>query len=219
VDCQACLGLGSESMKAYYYLAQAQIALHDFDEALKNALKAHEICVSAGDKSLSAITALVLRCKKERWDVMEKRRIRENQSLEDEMLELMEKERENNLETAQGEIDKKEIDIEWKNKMDELKRIFEKARAADSKRREVPDWVVDDISFGIMVDPVIVSAESPPPLVGLFFFSLFFFFLLFLLYQPVLIQYFLPSFSRPRQASPMSGRLLWSTFVVTPAIL
>src|SRR5688500_16421760 len=83
-DCQACLGLTPDNMKAHYYLSQAQLSLRDYDAALDNAKRAHELCVASGDKSLAAITAQVLRCKKERWDWMEKRRIREGQALENE---------------------------------------------------------------------------------------------------------------------------------------
>jgi STIP1 family protein 1 len=41
--------------------------------------------------------------------------------------------------------------------MEALRGVFEAARPKEEKRREVPDWAVDDISFCVMVDPVIVS--------------------------------------------------------------
>jgi STIP1 family protein 1 len=47
-----------------------------------------------------------------------------------------------------------------------LRDVFERARAESDKRREVPEWAIDDISFGIMVDPVVVrlshSQQSLP---------------------------------------------------------
>ena len=34
-------------------------------------------------------------------------------------------------------------------------------RAAEERRRKVPEWAIDEISFGVMVDPVIVSSAVP----------------------------------------------------------
>jgi len=38
--------------------------------------------------------------------------------------------------------------------------VFERARPKAERRRQVPDWAIDDISFCVMVDPVIVSVSS-----------------------------------------------------------
>ncbi|KAK2024943.1 U-box domain-containing protein [Colletotrichum zoysiae] len=156
-DCESCLGLTPDNLKAHYYLSQAQLALKDYDSALTNAQKAHQLCVQIGDKSLAAITAQVLRAKKERWDWMEKTRTREARHLENEVVELMEKEREQAVANAVDDGEKREIEAEWEQKIAILRDTFEKSRSAEEKRREVPEWAIDDISFGVMVDPVIVS--------------------------------------------------------------
>ncbi|PKS09313.1 hypothetical protein jhhlp_003927 [Lomentospora prolificans] len=156
-DCQRCLELKPENMKAFYYLSQAQLAMKDYDAALENGLKAHEICARTSDKSLSAVTNLILNCKKERWEALERRRIRQGTELENEMLGLLEREREKALSEAVDDFERRDIAAEWDEKITELKRTFEAARAADSKRRAVPDWAIDDITFGIMVDPVITK--------------------------------------------------------------
>lgn len=161
-DCQDALALNPESMKASYYLSQALLPLRDFDGAVTAALHAHAKCVETGDRSLAAVTAQVLRCKKERWEHKEKVRIRESQYLEQETLEMMSGARDRALEAAQGEAERDELVAEWENKLAELKSVFEKSRTKDQQRREVPDWVIDDISFGIMVDPVIVSVSHAP---------------------------------------------------------
>src|SRR5690348_5723375 len=88
-DCAECLQRTPDSMKAHYSLSQAHLALHAYDDALRHALEAHRLCVKAGDKSLGTITTHVLKCKKERWDEMEKRRARETGALEGEVLELL----------------------------------------------------------------------------------------------------------------------------------
>lgn len=157
-DCEACVQLAPNNMKARYYLAQAQIALRDYDAAVKSALHAHKLCVETGDRSLAAVTDLVLRCKKERWDDLEKRRVRESRDLEREILELLAKDKEAILaETDDDAMVRQEIEEESDAKIQRMKEIFERARADGEKKREVPDWAIDDISFGFMVDPVVVG--------------------------------------------------------------
>lgn len=162
-DCNACLSLtnNENNMKANYYLSQAHLPLKNYDEALQHALKAHEICVQTNDKSLTAVTSQVLRCKKERWEDLERKRKRETSDLEAEILDLMERERDSTLSDpsyASDEASQNEIRAEWEHKADLMRRIFDKARSAEERRRKVPDWAIDDISFNIMVDPVITKS-------------------------------------------------------------
>ena len=51
-------------MKAYYYLAQAQLALHHPNEALSSALTAYDVCLKTNNASASNIAALILQAKK-----------------------------------------------------------------------------------------------------------------------------------------------------------
>ncbi|KAL7627253.1 hypothetical protein AAE478_001442 [Parahypoxylon ruwenzoriense] len=156
-DCEECIKLTGGTMKAYFILSQCQLAMHDYDAALENALQAHRLCVETSDKSLGPVTNQVLRCKKERWDELEKRRIREGQELESEVIALMQRERQDMVNSCANDLDSKQVADEWDQKIALLRATFEKSRAASEKRREVPDWVIDDISFGIMVDPVITN--------------------------------------------------------------
>ena len=148
-------------MKAHYYLAQAQLALRDFDGALESALRAHAICAESNDRSLANVTAVVLRCKKERWEERERTRLRETKDLEREVIELLGRDRDAMLAETDDGMEKQEIEEETAAKIERMKEIFEKARDGSEKKREVPDWAIDDISFGIMVDPVIVSPLYP----------------------------------------------------------
>lgn len=156
-DCRTCLGLAPQNMKAHYYLSQAQLSIGDFDSALTNALAAHKICATTNDKSLGAITNIVLRCKKDRWEDREKKRLRQERELEEEMLEMLVRDRNDMLKMESDEIERSIIGQEADEKMKTLRNVFENAREQSLKRREVPDWAVDDISFAIMVDPVVVS--------------------------------------------------------------
>lgn len=156
-DCQTCLGLAPQNMKAHYYLSQAQLSIGDFDSALTNALAAHKICATTNDKSLGAITNIVLRCKKDRWEDREKKRLRQERELEEEMLEMLARDRDVMLKVESDETERSIIEEEANEKMKALRNVFENAREQNLKRREVPDWAIDDISFAIMVDPVVVS--------------------------------------------------------------
>ncbi|KAI0006252.1 U-box-domain-containing protein [Xylariaceae sp. FL0662B] len=154
-DCQSCLKLTSDNMKAHFVLSQCQLAIDDIDAALESALRAHRLCVETHDKSLGPVTTQVLRCKKERWDARERRRARGGQELEAEVVALMERERDDMVNSCDNDLDRNQVREEWDGKIALLRDTFERSRAASDKRREVPDWAIDDISFGIMVDPVV----------------------------------------------------------------
>ncbi|KAH6895654.1 hypothetical protein B0T10DRAFT_587139 [Thelonectria olida] len=156
-DCDACLLLAPDNMKAHYYLAQAQLSLRDFDGGLASALRAHAICAATNDKSLAAVTALVLKAKKDRWDDRERKRLRETKELERDVLDLLKAQREADVADAMDDAEKREIEDECDAKAARMKEIFERARSDGEKRREVPEWAIDDISFGIMIDPVITK--------------------------------------------------------------
>ncbi|KAK7927471.1 hypothetical protein PG985_004469 [Apiospora marii] len=171
-DCQACLKLNGESMKAHYYLAQAYLELSAYDDAVAHADRAREICAVTNDKSLAQVTTLVLRCKKDRWDDAEKKRKREYKELEEDVLAIMRREKADALETMTSpdnaaadasatDGDRRQVAEEWDAKMEQLTKVFEAARTNKEKRREVPEWAIDDITFGFMVDPVMtVSGQS-----------------------------------------------------------
>ena len=142
-------------MKAYYYLSQAQAALSETASALYNAKEAHRICVADGVKgqaSLGPITDLVLRCKKADWERREKERLRGTSGLLGELEALLARERDRDG----GEEEKRE----WEEKIALLRTTFELARVngeEERKRKVPPDWLIDGISFDVMVDPVVVS--------------------------------------------------------------
>ncbi|KAI0132897.1 U-box domain-containing protein [Xylariales sp. AK1849] len=156
-DCQTCLKLNNESMKANFYLSKAHLQLHNHEDALFTAIRAHTLCVVQNDKSLAEVTTLVLQCKKDKWEDMERKRKREGHHLESEMLTLLERERDEQTSMYDSDDLRQEVQKEWDWKITLLQRTFETARKNEEKKREVPDWAIDDISFGIMVDPVITK--------------------------------------------------------------
>ena len=158
-DCQACLELSPTNMKAQYYLAQAYLALSDAGSALAHALKAHALCVATNDKSLAAVTAVVLRAKKERWDARERARRRETDDLRRLLEDLLKRRRDEDVADAGDDaMEREAIEEEAIAQAQRMRDVFERANAhSEDHTKHVPEWVVDDISFGIMVDPVIVS--------------------------------------------------------------
>lgn len=78
--------------------------------------------------------------------------------------ELLKKGRMNNGNINISEQEE-EIRHEAKERVRTLEDVFGKAEAVRCARREVPDYLIDNITFSIMLDPVIVSS---PYFLGLF---------------------------------------------------
>lgn len=169
-------------MKAYYQLAQAQIALHQESEALESAKIAHRLCVEEcrktpmgkGSSSIGHITELVLRCKREWWEGRERQRLRERGGLLEELVQGLEEKRRRDVEretekaTVEGDSEVvregrvNAVGQRYNTKIEELRSTFEQAAlmGEEGKRRKVPDWCIDDITFSVMLDPVVVSCRN-----------------------------------------------------------
>ncbi|CAG8974481.1 hypothetical protein HYALB_00011631 [Hymenoscyphus albidus] len=167
-DSVQAIDLQPENMKAFYNLAQAQIALDHPGEALSSAKKAHELCVKEihsggkGGSSITVITELVLRCKKEGWEKREKARERGRDGLNKELIELLRREcekEEKELVTEGRGDEVTDLTREYEIKIEELKSTFEMAKIGNEmeRKKKVPDWVVDDITFSVMFDPVVTK--------------------------------------------------------------
>ncbi|KAL8382069.1 hypothetical protein RB595_006044 [Gaeumannomyces hyphopodioides] len=166
-DCTDCLKLTPDSFKAHYYMAQAKAEERfDLDGALNHATVAHQLCVATNDRSLPKVTELVLRCKKDRWEDRERRREREDARLEAEVLALLGRERDGELDALRaegggdGEAVRRMVLEDYVAKARQVADVFERSRSAAAKRKTVPDWAIDDIGFGFMVDPVILICSQ-----------------------------------------------------------
>ncbi|KAE9363240.1 U-box-domain-containing protein [Stipitochalara longipes BDJ] len=169
---QQCISLSpppSISLKAHFQLAQAQIALHHPSEALESAKIAHALCVEEvivggkGANNIGPITELVLRCKKELWELKEEERLRKRPGLLSELIAGLERDREAYISVLRAEKGK-EGEVEavkerYRGKIEELRHTFELAgvNGQEAKRRKVPDWCLDDITFSVMLDPVVTK--------------------------------------------------------------
>lgn len=131
-------------MKGYYFLAQAQLALNHPNEALSSALTAYEKCLEThDDKSASAVSALVLQAKKQKWEAKEKERVRNRSSMLRELEDmLMKNKREElrqlklkNLKFDEEAEEKSDIELECRKKIEELRNIFAIADPKNLQRK------------------------------------------------------------------------------------
>ncbi|KZF25332.1 U-box-domain-containing protein [Xylona heveae TC161] len=158
-----------QNMKAYYYLAQAQLALKHPNEALNSALTAYDAAIKSNSSSAGNISSLVLRAKKEKWERSERERIaRSNELLteleeglntkkEEEIRGLEEQVATGEIGPAQAEEERQYAEESWRNKIETLRSAFAAADPDQSTHREVPDYLIDDITFAVMHDPVVTK--------------------------------------------------------------
>lgn len=168
-------GPNGHNHKAYYFLAQAQLAQHHPHEALSSALTAYEQVLrpapaaKISPKDLEAFSAFVLKCKKAKFSARERSRLRREGDLRAELEEALEAQKQRELDEVSSELNRgelgnveasersQEIFTNYTNKIDDLRSVFAKADPANHKLREIPDHLVDMITFEPMCDPVITK--------------------------------------------------------------
>jgi len=186
-DCIKAIDLEHGSMKAFYYLAQAQLALNHPNEALTSALTAYEKCLHSSDRSTAAVSSLVLQAKKQKWEAKERERIRRRNDLlgelEDALLRNKKMELQNlrlqKLEASEVAEEKADIELTTRKKIEELRTTFAISDPENLQKRvhlflfsswiavtltdgtqEVPDYLIDAISFAVMHDPVMTKTGN-----------------------------------------------------------
>ncbi|KAJ4363128.1 hypothetical protein N0V83_010248 [Neocucurbitaria cava] len=170
-DCLRSIELLRENMKAFFYLAQAQLSIKHPNEALSSAIMAYELCTNSPQQTSNAatISALVLKCKKAKWDIRERERIRRRGDLLSDLEALLETqykkdidEIDEHVETGkvsrvEGQEEREERKSEFEEKRDDLRTSFAISDPEHQQKRDVPDWLVDPVSFELMVDPVVTK--------------------------------------------------------------
>ncbi|QSZ32572.1 hypothetical protein DSL72_002150 [Monilinia vaccinii-corymbosi] len=172
--------INSVCMKAHYNIAQAYHALREYDHALRAVESARLFCIKdmpvggkglvGSGKSLPSILDLGLRCRKEGWEAREERRRRERSGLMGEVIGLMRREAQRAGEAGAGAGDGTRMQIDgedeqasgaggWEHKIEEVERVFRlvETQGKEGRRREMPDWAIDGISFNVMIDPVMTK--------------------------------------------------------------
>lgn len=156
-DCIKAIELQPDNMKGYYYLAQAQIALHHPNEALNSAMTAYGICLKTHDSSTSNISNLILQAKKEKWEAKERERIRRRsdllRELEDsltrnsdrQMWEAEQKIKNLELDESEAKEEKEEIQASTRRKMKEIRSIFALSDPENLKNRVRISWMAETL--------------------------------------------------------------------------
>lgn len=173
-DCLKSLEVSGKAQnhKAYYFLAQAQLSLHHPNEALSSALTAYEQVrnpaptTKTSPKDLETFSAFVLKCKKAKFAVRDRERLRRQGDLRAEFENTLELNKQRDLDEVSrdlqagdlGQVEayerNQEILTNFENKRAELLTVFALADPSHHKPREIPDHLVDMITFEPMHDPV-----------------------------------------------------------------
>ncbi len=130
-------------MKAYYYLAQAQLALNHPNEALSSALTAYEKCLETWSSSTQAVSGLVLQAKKLKWEAKEKEKIRQRSDLLRELEDgLNNRKRAElrdlkhlHLDASDEAEEKADVELSTRTKIEELRNVFAVADPKYLQRR------------------------------------------------------------------------------------
>ena len=147
-DCIKSIELEAANLKAYYLLAQAQLALHHPNEALNSAMTAYEECLkSPYNPSTSMVSSLVLQAKKEKWEAKERERIRRRsemlreleqalkRSADDDFQSLEQRMQNGEVSESEGAEERQEVESETNRKIEELWLLFEASDPANMTRR------------------------------------------------------------------------------------
>ena len=149
--------------------------MHQPHVALSSALKAYEQVLhpapstKTSSKDVAAFSAYVLTCKKQKFAVRDRERLRRQGDLRAELEGALEREKQRNLSDVSWQLELKqlgqveasersqEVLADFDRKIAELRSVFALADPTNHKPREIPDHLVDMITFEPMHDPVITK--------------------------------------------------------------
>jgi STIP1 family protein 1 len=144
----------------------AQTALGHLSKADANLKKAYDGALKESSPSSPAICQAILTLRKRRWEMEEEKRMRNVGPLLAEVQDMFREKRDEELEKARGTLSGEELADEekyiqetYQEKNDQTQSIFARA---DKKyeQQEVPDYLLDPISFNLFVDPVITKSGN-----------------------------------------------------------
>lgn len=156
-------------------LAQAQLAMHHPNEALSSALTAYDQvrhpapASKTSPQDLQTFSAFVLKCKKAKFSARDRDRLRRQGDLRAELEDNLERTKQTDLDAITSELHAGHFgQVEATERIDEvnnafdlkiatLRSVFEATDPANHKPRQIPDHLIDMITFEPMVDPVITK--------------------------------------------------------------
>lgn len=163
--------VGVKGQELTIHTAQAQLSINHPNEALSSALMAYELCTTSAQQTSNAatISALVLKCKKAKWDIRERERIRRRADLLSDLESMLETQYKKDMDDisarieaadisrVEGQEEREERRSDFEKKRDDLRTAFAISDPEHQQKREVPDYLVDGITFEIMHDPVVTK--------------------------------------------------------------
>jgi STIP1 homology and U-box containing protein 1 len=168
-------GAQGQNHKAYYFLAQAQLALHHPHEALSSALMAYEQVLhplpatKLSPRDMETFSTFVLKCKKAKFSARDRERLRRQGDLRAELEETLERNKQRDLDLVSSQLEagqtgqveaserNHEILSNFDDKIAEIRALFAAADPLNHKPREIPDHLIDMITFEPMHDPVMTK--------------------------------------------------------------
>ena len=118
---------------------------------------------------MSAIVALVIRCRKAKFETRQRESQKRRGDLLAELEETIDLKKREDLSLVErqlqsgeigpvaGEEARTEIIDQAAKKVDDLKNVFAIADPENHAKREVPEWAIDTINFELMHDPVVTK--------------------------------------------------------------
>lgn len=157
-DCQASLALNTKNnIKGYYFLSMAQLEVQPAQAkgALANGLLAYELCVQLNDKSIKNVVEQVLKCKKAVWEERENPRKQAKTHLLANVINLMREALDSKLSQIESITPGSQIEREASQREHDAQ--VKLLKESLTRKPEVPGWLIDDISFACMHDPVMTK--------------------------------------------------------------
>ena len=158
------------AMKSHYSLAQALLEQRHPEEALTTAKWAYKVCLETKDNSSEILSQFILRTKQTLWNTRETKRLRDLDSTLASMEALLQDDldraiKELGLQLEQGILgqtgfneESASLTNEMLEKRSLLRSCFAKGREDEMAERNVPDYLIDNITFEIMHDPVVTPS-------------------------------------------------------------
>ncbi|KAI5788319.1 hypothetical protein EDC01DRAFT_155752 [Geopyxis carbonaria] len=156
-DSERAIELLPTSLKAYTYLGQAHLELATPDAAFRASKRAYELALAQRSPSVASIAQSCLDAKKLAWEHSERRRVARESALLAQTTELIVSQAAVKAAEVTDKDDAAVVLEEGEAARRELESVFGRAEATRLQRREVPEWLIDSITFGIMFDPVITK--------------------------------------------------------------
>jgi len=161
-DCTKSIEIDERSVKGYYFRGQALTEQKLFDEALADLKKAYQLSFEQIISYTSDILYALLHARRKKWEMEDRQRIEQQSELLRYMRRLVDEDRVRQKTSIKLNDPEKEEKVENINhaqdeRLSQIQLLFEQSDE-NMKARDVPDYLVDKVSFNIMHDPVITTS-------------------------------------------------------------